>query len=257
MQFQLMYSSGSTSFDQQNASIQSTEAAAGVKIVLNPVPFNTIVSTTGYCNAKSHPTSTCSWQLQDYGYNPYTLDPSRGRPVQHRRLRQLRRLLERPRGPADQRDRVRLAVRPRSTPTRTTRRGSCLTCGCRTSPASSSTRRTWPASRRGTRSPAPSIPSSGTTPSPPMTWYLIRRVGQAIAVVIGVMILTFILLHMEPGSAARAVLGLKATPARVAIFDSPLRPEQAAVHAVLHLHEAVAPAATSGSRISCSSRCRR
>jgi peptide/nickel transport system substrate-binding protein len=76
MQFQLMYSSGSTSFDQQNASIQSTEAAAGVKIVLDPVPFNTIVSTTGYCNAKSHPTSTCSWQLQDYGYNPYLLDPN-------------------------------------------------------------------------------------------------------------------------------------------------------------------------------------
>jgi len=76
MQFQLMYSSGSTSFDQQNASVQSTEAAAGVKIVLDSVPFNTIVSTTGYCNAKSHPTSTCSWQLQDYGYNPYTLDPN-------------------------------------------------------------------------------------------------------------------------------------------------------------------------------------
>jgi peptide/nickel transport system substrate-binding protein len=76
LQFQLMYTSGSTSFDQQNASIQSTEAAAGVKIVLDAVPFNTIVSTTGYCNAKSHPTSTCSWQLQDYGYNPYTLDPS-------------------------------------------------------------------------------------------------------------------------------------------------------------------------------------
>lgn len=52
-----------------------------------------------------------------------------------------------------------------------------------------------------------------------MTWYLVRRIGQAIAVVIGVMILTFILLHMEPGSVARAVLGLKATPARVAIFD--------------------------------------
>src|SRR5580658_4164047 len=52
-----------------------------------------------------------------------------------------------------------------------------------------------------------------------MTWYLVRRVGQAIAVVFGVMVLTFILLHMEPGSAARAVLGLKATPARVAIFD--------------------------------------
>ena len=53
-----------------------------------------------------------------------------------------------------------------------------------------------------------------------MTWYLIRRVGQSIVVVIGVMILTFILLHMEPGSVARSVLGLKATPARVAIFDS-------------------------------------
>ncbi len=52
-----------------------------------------------------------------------------------------------------------------------------------------------------------------------MTWYLIRRVGQAIAVVIGVMILTFVLLHLEPGNVARAVLGLKATPARVALFD--------------------------------------
>ena len=50
-----------------------------------------------------------------------------------------------------------------------------------------------------------------------MTWYLLRRVGQAVAVVIGVMILTFILLHMEPGSVAKAVLGLRATPARVAI----------------------------------------
>jgi peptide/nickel transport system permease protein len=52
-----------------------------------------------------------------------------------------------------------------------------------------------------------------------MTWYLVRRVGQAIVVIFGVMVLTFILLHMEPGSVARAVLGLKATPARVAIFD--------------------------------------
>jgi peptide/nickel transport system permease protein len=53
-----------------------------------------------------------------------------------------------------------------------------------------------------------------------MTWYLVRRVGQAVAVVIGVMILTFILIHMEPGSAARAILGLKATPARIALFNS-------------------------------------
>jgi len=52
-----------------------------------------------------------------------------------------------------------------------------------------------------------------------MTWYLIRRVGQAAAVVLGVLILTFILIHNEPGSTARAILGLKATPARVALFD--------------------------------------
>jgi peptide/nickel transport system substrate-binding protein len=76
LQFQLLYTSGITSFDQQNASIQSTEAQAGVHIILKPEPFNTIVATTAYCNAQTHPTSTCSWQLQDYGYNPYGLDPS-------------------------------------------------------------------------------------------------------------------------------------------------------------------------------------
>ena len=53
-----------------------------------------------------------------------------------------------------------------------------------------------------------------------MTWYLVRRIGQSIAVIIGVMILTFILVHFEPGSTARAVLGLKATPARIALFDN-------------------------------------
>ncbi len=52
-----------------------------------------------------------------------------------------------------------------------------------------------------------------------MTWYLVRRVGQAIAVLFGVLVLTFILVHAETGSTARAVLGLKATPARIAIFD--------------------------------------
>jgi peptide/nickel transport system substrate-binding protein len=76
LQFQLMYTSGIESFDQQNAAIQSSESAAGVHIILKPEPFNTIVSTTGYCNNKTHPTSECSWQLQDYGYNPYTLDPN-------------------------------------------------------------------------------------------------------------------------------------------------------------------------------------
>jgi peptide/nickel transport system substrate-binding protein len=76
LQFQLLYTAGIASFDQQNAAIQSSEAQAGVHIVLKAEPFNTIVSTTGYCNQQTHPVSTCSWQLQDYGYNPYTLDPS-------------------------------------------------------------------------------------------------------------------------------------------------------------------------------------
>jgi len=50
--------------------------------------------------------------------------------------------------------------------------------------------------------------------------YLIRRVGQAVVVVIGVMILTFILIHMEPGSVARSILGIRATTSRVAIFNA-------------------------------------
>ena len=53
-----------------------------------------------------------------------------------------------------------------------------------------------------------------------MTWYLIRRVAQSVAVVTGVMILTFILVHMIAGSAARAALGPRATAARIAIFNA-------------------------------------
>src|SRR5580693_1642451 len=53
-----------------------------------------------------------------------------------------------------------------------------------------------------------------------MTWYLGRRLGQSVAVIVGVMILTFILVHLEPGSRARAVLGHQATPARVALFNN-------------------------------------
>jgi peptide/nickel transport system permease protein len=53
-----------------------------------------------------------------------------------------------------------------------------------------------------------------------MTKYLIQRTGQAAVVVIGLMILTFIMIHLEPGSAARATLGIRATPGRIAIFNS-------------------------------------
>jgi peptide/nickel transport system permease protein len=53
-----------------------------------------------------------------------------------------------------------------------------------------------------------------------VTRYLVRRVGQAIAVVIGLMVLTFILIHMEPGSVARSILGIRATGDRIAIFNA-------------------------------------
>jgi peptide/nickel transport system substrate-binding protein len=76
LQFQLLYTSGIATFGQQDAAIQSTEAQAGVRIILKPEPFNTILTTTGSCSAQTHPVSTCGWQLLEYGYNGYPLYPS-------------------------------------------------------------------------------------------------------------------------------------------------------------------------------------
>jgi peptide/nickel transport system permease protein len=53
-----------------------------------------------------------------------------------------------------------------------------------------------------------------------VTRYIARRVAQAIVVVIGVTILTFIIIHLVPGSAARAAIGLRATPERIAAFNA-------------------------------------
>ena len=44
---------------------------------------------------------------------------------------------------------------------------------------------------------------------------MIRRVGQAIVVLIGVTIITFILLHLLPGSPVRAILGTRASPSTI------------------------------------------
>ncbi|HVA21082.1 MAG TPA: ABC transporter permease [Candidatus Micrarchaeia archaeon] len=52
-----------------------------------------------------------------------------------------------------------------------------------------------------------------------MTGYLIRRVIQALVVVVGVTIIVFILLHLLPGGPARAVLGQRATKVAIAAFD--------------------------------------
>jgi peptide/nickel transport system substrate-binding protein len=74
--FTLVYTSGIASFDEQNADIQSTEAQAGIKIVLKSEPFNTLDATVGTCFANAHPAAQCGWQLADYGYNPYALYPA-------------------------------------------------------------------------------------------------------------------------------------------------------------------------------------
>ncbi len=52
-----------------------------------------------------------------------------------------------------------------------------------------------------------------------MTGYIIRRLGQALIVVLGVILFTFILAQLIPGGEAKAVLGPKATPTTVALFN--------------------------------------
>jgi peptide/nickel transport system permease protein len=52
-----------------------------------------------------------------------------------------------------------------------------------------------------------------------MTGFIIRRLGQAIIVVLGVTIVTFVLLHALPGSLARDILGNRATPQAIAQFN--------------------------------------
>jgi peptide/nickel transport system permease protein len=49
--------------------------------------------------------------------------------------------------------------------------------------------------------------------------FIIRRIGQAIIVILGVTIIVFILRHLLPGSIARAILGIRATPVAVAAFN--------------------------------------
>jgi peptide/nickel transport system substrate-binding protein len=71
LSFQLAYSSGQTTFDEQNAAIQSSEEQAGVKIGLKSEPFNTLSGTVGSCSTSSAPASSCGWQLVDFGYDPY------------------------------------------------------------------------------------------------------------------------------------------------------------------------------------------
>ena len=52
-----------------------------------------------------------------------------------------------------------------------------------------------------------------------MTGYLLRRVAQALVVVLGVVLIVFVLARIIPGGEARAVLGPRATPKLVAEFN--------------------------------------
>ena len=53
-----------------------------------------------------------------------------------------------------------------------------------------------------------------------MTRFLLRRVGQAIGVLLGVTLVVFILERLTPGSLAHAILGPRASPQAVAAFKS-------------------------------------
>jgi len=52
-----------------------------------------------------------------------------------------------------------------------------------------------------------------------LTGYIIRRLGQAIVVVLGVTMIAFFLEHLLPGGIARAIIGSRATPQQIALFN--------------------------------------
>jgi len=52
-----------------------------------------------------------------------------------------------------------------------------------------------------------------------MGFFLLRRTGQALVVLFGVSIIVFIMIHLLPGGPARAMLGNRATPAKIAAFN--------------------------------------
>jgi len=52
-----------------------------------------------------------------------------------------------------------------------------------------------------------------------VTGYILRRIGQAVIVLLGVTILVFILQHLLPGSIARAIIGPRASASQIAAFN--------------------------------------
>jgi len=52
-----------------------------------------------------------------------------------------------------------------------------------------------------------------------LTGYIIRRLGQAIVVILGVTMIAFFMEHLLPGGIARAIIGARATPQQIALFN--------------------------------------
>lgn len=52
-----------------------------------------------------------------------------------------------------------------------------------------------------------------------MIGYLVRRIGQAVIVILGVVLIVFLLSRLIPGGEARAVLGVRATPQAIRKFN--------------------------------------
>lgn len=52
-----------------------------------------------------------------------------------------------------------------------------------------------------------------------MIGFIVRRLGQAVVVLLGVTIIAFLLQHLLPGSIARAIIGVRATPSQIQNFN--------------------------------------
>lgn len=59
-----------------------------------------------------------------------------------------------------------------------------------------------------------------------MTAYILRRIVQAIPVLIGITLASFVLIHLVPGDPARIVLGTQATPSAIATLNAQLGLDQ-------------------------------
>jgi len=52
-----------------------------------------------------------------------------------------------------------------------------------------------------------------------LTGYIVRRLAQAIVVILGVTMIAFLMEHLLPGGIARAIIGTRATSQQIALFN--------------------------------------